>query len=111
MAGKKQEDRPPRRPATTLEQDERYLISLATELARKQMEEGTASSQVISHFLKAGSLREQLEHDRLRSENELLKARVENLATAGRIEELYDNAIKAMRSYTGQIEEDDFYDE
>ena len=112
MAGKKQEERPQRRPATTPEQNEQHLVLLATELARKQMEEGTASAQVITHYLKLGSTRETLEQQRLASENELLKARVESLQQAGHMQELYDKAIKAMRSYQGDDEVDEeYYDE
>lgn len=106
MAGKKR-DQPNRRPATTPEGRENQLVTLATDLAERQMIEGTASAQVISHYLKLGSTREQLEQQRLVAENELLRARVENLSSQGRMEELYGEAIKAMRKYTGQDYEDD----
>lgn len=103
-----------RRPATTDEARESQLVSLANDLAEKQMREGTASSQVITHFLKNGSTRERLEQDRLRREVELLQAKVDSMASAKRVEELYAAALDAMRSYAGQpIEmelEDDFYD-
>jgi len=102
-----------RRPPTTDEGRESQLISLANDLAEKQMREGTASSQVITHFLKNGSTREKLEQDRLRREVELLQAKVESMASAKRVEELYAEALNAMRSYAGQNVElkDDFYDE
>lgn len=90
-----------RRPATTPEGRENQLVSLAVELAEKQLREGTASAQVISHFLKLGSTRETLEQERLRRENELLAAKAESMSSAGRIEELYGKAIDAMRSYSG----------
>lgn len=93
---------PGRRPATTLEGRENQLVSLATDLAEKQMIEGTASAQVISHYLKLGSTRELLEQDRLRQENALLMARVDQLASAKRVEELYEAALNAMRTYAGQ---------
>ena len=101
--------RPGRRPATTVEGRENQLITLAVDLAEKQMVEGTASAQVISHYLKLGSTREQLEQERLMQENELLKARVEQLASAKRVEELYEAALNAMRTYAGQGEAE--YDE
>lgn len=107
MAGKKGERQT--RPATTPEGRENQLVVLATDLAERQMREGTASAQVISHYLKLGSTREQLEQQRLAAENELLRARVENLSSQGRMEELYGEAIKAMRKYTGQEIEDDEY--
>ncbi len=105
-----------RRAATTVENREAQLISLAMDLAERQLAEGTASSQVMTHYLKAGSTRETLEKDRLRNENELLKSKVEQLASAKRVEELYADALHAMRSYRGDdieeppIEYDDGYD-
>ena len=95
------------RPATTPEHRENQLISAATDLAEKQLTEGTASSQVITHYLKLGSTRERLEQERLARENDLLRAKVDQLASAKRIEELYQTALDAMRSYAGQ----DNYDE
>lgn len=107
MAIKRSEKRK-RRPANTEKGREDQLISLAVDLAEKQLVEGTASSQVMSHFLKLGSSRETLEQERLRGENELLKAKIEQMASAKRIEELYSEALNAMKSYTGQepLEED-----
>ena len=104
-----------RRTPTTDYAREHQLVSAAMDLAEKQLLEGTASSQVITHFLKLGSTRERLEQDRLRRENELLQAKVESMASAKRVEELYAAALDAMRSYAGQpidMElEDDFYDD
>lgn len=93
--------RPQRPPATTLEGRENQMVALAVDLAEKQLREGTASAQVISHYLKLGSTREQLEQDRLAQENELLKARVDAMASAKRVEELYAQALDAMRNYAG----------
>ena len=91
-----------RPPATTLEGRENQVIAAAMDLAEEQILDKTASSQVITHFLKLGSVREQLEREKLIQENELLKARVEALASAGRIEELYTEAMAAMRAYNGK---------
>ncbi|MET0786488.1 MAG: hypothetical protein ABWY25_07280 [Paenisporosarcina sp.] len=90
------------RPATTPENRENQLVSLAIDLAEKQLSEGTASAQVISHYLKLGSTREQLEQERLSRENQLLTAKVESMASAKRVEELYAAALNAMRTYAGQ---------
>jgi hypothetical protein len=100
------------RPATTPEDRENQLISHAMDLAEKQLVGGTASSQVITHFLKMGSQRELLEQTRLERENLLLSAKIDAMASARRIEELYETALQAMRQYSGQetIEEFD-YDE
>lgn len=77
------------------------MVSLAHDLAERQIREGTASSQVITHFLKLGSTRERLEQQRLEHENELTRVKIESLESQQRMEELYGAAIKAMRSYAG----------
>jgi hypothetical protein len=79
------------------------MISLATDLAEEQIRAGSASSQVISHFLKLGSTRERLEQERLEHENALLEVKKEQIESQQRIEELYVDAIKAMRSYSGDM--------
>jgi hypothetical protein len=94
--------RPRRRPATTEEGRENQLVSLAIDLAEKQMIEGTASSQVITHYLKLGSTREKLEQERLAHENQLLISKAEQLESAKKVEELYASALDAMRIYSGQ---------
>lgn len=101
--------RPRRPPATTPEARENQLISKAVSLAEKQIEEGTASSQVITHFLKLATVREKLEQQKLSRETELLQARIDASASGKRVEELYDKAINAMRAYQGQ-EVDDYED-
>ena len=98
--------KPKRPPATTPEGRENQMVSLAVDLAEKQLAEGTASAQVITHYLKLGSTRERLEQERIAQENKLLEAKVESLASVKRIEELYGEALNAMRSYAGQPEGD-----
>lgn len=93
-----------RRPALTPEARENQMISLAVDLAERQLEEGTASSQVITHFLKLGSSKERLEREKLEEENKLLRAKTENLQSQKRVEELYAEALTAMRRYSGQGE-------
>lgn len=99
--------RKPLRPATTLEGRENQLISLAADLAERMLRDGTASSQVITHFLKLGSTREQLEKEKIKNENLLLAAKIEALASGKVVEELYRAALKAMKTYTGQETDDD----
>lgn len=96
------------RPALTPEARENQMISLAVDLAERQLQEGTASSQVITHYLKLGSMRERLEREKLEEENKLLKARTEQIQSMKRIEELYEEAIKAMRNYGGQGDQDEY---
>lgn len=90
-----------RRPATTPEGREQQLAADAFDLAEKQLRAGTASAQVISHFLKVGSRRERLEQMRLEHENELTKVKIEAMASQARVEELYKEALNAMRVYSG----------
>jgi hypothetical protein len=96
--------RPKRRrpPATTPEARENQLIALAVDLAEKQLSEGTASSQVISHYLRLGSTKERLEKEILQSQKILIQAKTESLQSAKKIEELYTNALDAMRTYSGR---------
>lgn len=104
MASRKrqaEEDANLRRPATTPEERETQLISDAMDLASRQIRDGSASSQTISHFLKLGSSRERLEQERLANEVELMAAKREALASQKRVEELYGEAITAMRAYSG----------
>lgn len=111
MGAKSGEQPKRRRPATTPEARENQLISLAVELAEKQLTEGNASAQVISHYLKLGSSRERLEQERLRHENELLQVKREAIESQKRVEEMYVEALNAMRSYSGQDPIDDGYDD
>lgn len=100
-------------PAITVEGREQRIISMAMDLAEKQIREGTATSQVITHYLKMGSSREQLEQQRLEHENLLLQVKAEQLASAKKVEELYGKALSAMRTYSGQgndEDEDDYYE-
>ncbi len=100
-----------RRPATTPEARENQLISSAFELAERQLEAGTASAQVITHYLKLGTVREKLEREKLQQENELLKAKIESMNSMHRTEEMYSKALSAMRQYSGQEVESDEYED
>ncbi len=104
---------PRRRPATTPEARENQLIAQAVDLAERQLMDGSASAQVISHFLKLGSSRERLEQERLEKENSLLDAKRDAIASAARVEELYKTALDAMRSYAGQepLNQDEEFDD
>lgn len=99
------------KPAMTEEARENQLVALAVDLAEKQLLEGTASSQVITHYLKIGSTKERLERQIREKEKELIEAKTENLRSAQRIEELYANAIKAIGIYNGKGGGDDDEDD
>lgn len=106
---KKGEVKPRRRhPALTVEARENQLISLAVDLAERQLSDGTASSQVISHYLKLGSTKEILEKQILEKQKDLLQAKTESIYSSKKVEELYKNALNAMRTYSGrEVNNDD----
>lgn len=91
-----------RPPARTPESRENQMIALAVDEAERQLRDGTASAQLVTHYLKLGSSREKLEQERIARENELLSAKVEAMESAKRVEALYEQALNAMRSYAGQ---------
>lgn len=99
---------PKSRPALDPEAREQQMVSLAVDLAEQQLRDGTASSQVITHYLKLGSMRERLERERLEEENKLLKAKTEQLKSEKRSEELIEEALKAFRNYAGQGDPDEY---
>lgn len=90
-----------RRPASTPDAREAQMIDLADQLAERQLRDGTASSQLITHYLKLGSSRERLEQEKIGLETQLVKAKTEAIAGQQRQEELFAKAIKAMRAYQG----------
>lgn len=93
---------------STPEARENQMISLAVDLAEKQLMEGTASSQVITHFLKLATEKERLEREKLEEENKLLKAKTEAIQSQKRIEEMYAQALCAMKQYAGQDDNDEY---
>lgn len=94
-------DKPLPPPATTLEGRENQLIASAMDLAERRIHEGTASSQEVVHFLRLGSVKSQLENDKLRQENVVLLARVEEMRSRTSSEGLYAEALRAFRGYSG----------
>lgn len=96
------------RPAMTPEARENQMIALAMDAAERQLLDGSASSQVITHFLKLGTERERLEREKLEKENELLRAKTEAIESGEEMKSLYEEAIKAMRNYAGQGDADEY---
>lgn len=101
MATKKSKSVMKSRPGLTPESRENQLISLAIDLAEKQLRDGSASSQVIAHFLKLGSTTAMINKTILEKQKDLIVAKTEAIKAGERIEELYNNALKAMRTYSG----------
>lgn len=96
-----------RPPATTPEARENQLIALAYDLVEKRLREGTATSQETTHFLRRGSTMEKLEEEIRKKQKELIQAKTEAIQSAKKIEELYTNALNAMRRYSGNRDDED----
>jgi TRAP-type uncharacterized transport system substrate-binding protein len=115
MAGRRttesEEPQSRRGPAKTPEGVEKQMISMAMDLSRKRLEQGTASAQEIVHFLRLGSSREQLEQARLSHEVELMSAKKDEIQSRAAQAELYEKALAAMRLYTGQEAQTSDYDD
>lgn len=91
---------------------ENQLINLAYEAAEEKIRNGTASSQIITEFLRRGTIREQLENERLRADLEVAKAKVEQLKSTSDSKKMYEEVLEAMKRYSGNFEEDEeYYDE
>lgn len=93
------------RPALTPEGRESQMISLAVDLAEQQLRDGTASSQIISHYLKRSTALAELEIEKVKLENELLKAKTENLRASKSSEEFYKQVLSAIKEYNGMGEQ------
>ena len=96
----------PKRPALTPEADQNQMISYAMDLVKKRLLAGTASSQETTHFLKLAATKEKLELENLRKDIELKDAKIESLRGEKRMEDLYANALNAMRRYSGNDSDD-----
>ena len=96
------------RPALSPEARENQMIALAVDLAEQQLRDGTASSQVITHYLKLGSTKEKIEKEILEKQKDLITAKTESIQSQKEIKELYMEALKAMKSYSGQGDPDDY---
>jgi predicted lipid-binding transport protein (Tim44 family) len=97
---------PRRPPATTPDGRENQLIAMAYDLAERQLLDGTASAQVITQFLKAGSARDRLERTKIQGDIELTKAKIQQIANVEKITELYTQAISSMRNYAGDFSQE-----
>lgn len=95
-------------PARSAKQRENQLINLAIDLAERQLRDGSATSQVITHFLKLATVKEQLENEKLRSDLKLAEAKIKQIENSSMNEETYKRAIEAMKSYKGAEEYEDY---
>lgn len=95
------------RPAITPEARENQMISLAMDLVQQRLIDGTATSQETTHFLKLATAKYRLEKENLELQKELTLAKTDAMRSAKKVEELYDDAIKAMRRYSGHGDGDE----
>ena len=99
--------KPSKRVQRTPEEVENHMINLAVKLAEEQLEHGTASPRVISHYLELGTIKHKKELEKLEIEKELLKAKKEAIISGKRSEELYEEVIKAVKRYSGRRDASD----
>ena len=90
-----------RRRGSTPEARENQLVNLAVDLAERQLADGTASAQVITHYLKAGSTREFLERRKMELDMELIQAKRDLMQSNARMEDMLNEAFEAMKRYKG----------
>ena len=93
----------PRKQKPALDPDERenQMIAYAVNLAEQQLRDGTASSQVITHYLKLGSSKSRTEKEILELQKELIAAKTASLQSSAHIEEMYKEAMEAFKIYGG----------
>ncbi len=112
---KSSDEQPMMPPGLTPDSREKQLIALAVDEAERRIRDGTASSQLLTHYLRLGSSEQRLRNEKLEEENKLLRAKTKALEDAADMKELYSKAIKAMALYSGNAssmdEEDDDYEE
>jgi uncharacterized protein YcaQ len=104
-------NQPTSAPAITPEERESRMISLAMDLAEKQLREGTASAQVIAHYLRLGTQKDRLEREMLEEKNKLLAAKTEAIKAAEETTKLYAEAIAAFKNYGSHSEEEEYDDD
>lgn len=95
------------RPAISKEAREGQMIALAEKLAEKQLREGTASSQVITHYLKLGTERERKEIELMEMEKHVKAAKVESITAMTEIRKMFGEAMNAFKIYRGGDEEEE----
>lgn len=79
---------------------ENKLVALAFKQAQAQMEDGTASSQIVTHFLRLGSIKAQIELEKLELENRLLEERIQAEKAGQQLNEMFGEVLAALKSYS-----------
>lgn len=92
-------------PPRSEEEEQKLACGYAMDLAIKWLKEGTAPAQVVTHFLKVGSLKEQAELEKTRHEIELLQAKKKAIEMDAEQDKKYEEVIRAISSYAGKDQE------
>lgn len=92
-----------RKPARSPEARLNQCIALAYDLAEQQLLDGTASSQVITHFLRLGTETAEIEKENLRKQGKLLDAKAGAYESAEEMKALYKDAMTAFARYSGNV--------
>lgn len=98
-------------PPSTPEARENQLIAMAYDEAEERIRNGTASSQLITHFLKLGSEKARLEKEILIAQEALMRSKKERIDSDRNAEELFREAMESFREYSGEnnYEDSDIY--
>lgn len=82
------------------------MISLAVDLAEQQLREGTATSQVITHYLKLAAKQTELDIRMAEQHLLLMQAKTKAIETENSEKRDYARVLEAMREYNGVGEYD-----
>lgn len=95
-----------RAPALGIEERENQLIAMAMDRAEEKFMNHTASDTLTVHFLRLATTRMELEKEKIRKEIAQLEAKTDAIQSMAKMEELYTNAMDAMKRYGGRINQD-----
>ena len=98
-------------PAQSPEELEKRNIHLAEERAAKMLEEGTAPTSILLHYLKLGTSKAELEKAKLENETKLLTAKTEALESAKDVSKMMEDVMNCIKGYGITAFNENSYDE
>ena len=90
-------------PSVNHEDREKELIAMAENLAVQRIMDGTASNQLLVHFLKENTVRARLEREKLEEEIKNIKAKTKAVETSGDLDAKYQEVLDTMKAYRGVV--------
>lgn len=93
-------------PGTTPKAREDQLIAMAYDKVEERIKNDTVTGAELVQILKWGSTKETLERELMERDLQLKMAKTEALQSSKQIEELYKQAMSAMRTYQGLSSDD-----